>query len=124
MGSSIKTTSRRNLRRLDSLYRLLCSLGPDLNLALALTIVSVARSPGLSVNELAEHMDVPQQTASRYAAILQARYELPGGDTNSFARNPLLSLEVCANDPRRRALFLTPHGRTRLEQILDSEIEI
>ena len=121
MRTYLNTAIGIDRRRLDSLCRLLRSLEPDLNLGLALTLVSVAREPGISVNELADRIDVPQQTASRYAAILQGRYELPGGDLSIFARNPLLSLEVSAQDPRRRALFLTPHGRKRLERIFSSE---
>lgn len=106
--------------RVDALIRIVRSLEPDLNLQLALTLLVVARQPGLSVGELADQIQSPQQTASRYVAILQGRYELPGSDGNSFARNPLLSLEVSKQDPRRRALFLTTHGTKRLNRILDA----
>jgi DNA-binding MarR family transcriptional regulator len=106
--------------RVVALIRTLRSLEPDLNLQLALTLLVVARQPGLSIGELADQIQSPQQTASRYVAILQGRYELPGSDSNSFARNPLLSLEVSKQDPRRRALFLTTHGTKRLNRILDA----
>jgi DNA-binding MarR family transcriptional regulator len=106
--------------RVAGLIRILRSLEPDLNLQLALTLLAVARQPGISVGELADDTQVPQQTASRYVAILQGRYELPGSDGNSFARSPLLSLEVSKHDPRRRALFLTTQGSKRLNRILDA----
>lgn len=114
------TSADRNNDRVDALIRILRSLEPDLNLQLSLTLLTVARQPGLSIGELADRIRVPQQTASRYVAILQGRYELPGSDGNSFARNPLLSLEVSQQDPRRRALFLTPNGTKRLNRILDA----
>ena len=114
------TSDAASIDRVDALIRILRSLEPDLNLQLALTLLVVARQPGLSVGELADHIQSPQQTASRYVAILQGRYELPGSDGNSFARNPLLSLEVSKHDPRRRALFLTAYGTKRLNRILDA----
>lgn len=114
------TSDAAQMERVDALVRILRSLEPDLNLQLALTLLVVARRPGLSVGELAEQIEAPQQTASRYVAILQGRYELPSGDGNSFARNPLLSLEVSKHDPRRRALFLTGHGTKRINRILDA----
>jgi DNA-binding MarR family transcriptional regulator len=107
----------------DALFKLLRALQPDLSVELALTLVAVAREPGLSINELAERIQVPQQTASRYAAILQGRYELPTGELNSFARTPLLLLEVNAQNSRKRALFLTSGGRERLTSILETETE-
>jgi DNA-binding MarR family transcriptional regulator len=89
----------------------------ELTLPLALTLLAVAREPGLSVNQLAERIGAPQQTASRYAAILQGRYESSGAALN-LADAPLLVLEVSADDPRKRALFLTRQGQKRLASIL------
>jgi DNA-binding MarR family transcriptional regulator len=106
------------------LFRILKSIETDLNLSLALALVAVAREPGLSVNELAERLDVPQQTASRYAAILQGRYDLPESESNKLTRNPFLSLEVNAHDPRRRALYLTSYGKRWLGRILRQDPEL
>jgi DNA-binding MarR family transcriptional regulator len=103
--------------RLDAVLAALRSMASDLSLPLLITLVAIARDPGLSINELADRIQVPQQTASRYVAILQGRYQMAGGG-NTFANEPLLSLEVSVNDPRRRALYLTPQGKARLEDIL------
>jgi len=112
----MSTSAKIGNPQLGSVLRLLRSLHPDLNLSLAITLLTVAREPGLSVNEIADRIAAPQQTVSRYVATLQGRYELPGNE--SFARHPLLALEVSAQDPRRRAVFLTPHGTKRVSQIL------
>jgi DNA-binding MarR family transcriptional regulator len=122
MGANHNTGQVRQNAKLEAVFNLLRSLQPDLNLSLAVTLLAVAREPGLSVNELAERVVAPQQTVSRYVAILQGRYELPGNE--SFARHPLLALEVSAQDPRRRAVFLTPHGTKRVTQILSARGEI
>jgi DNA-binding MarR family transcriptional regulator len=112
-------TSNLDRKRLDAVLAALRSLGGDLSLPLLVTLVAIARDPGLSINELSDRIEVPQQTASRYVAILQGRYQMASGSANPFAGQPLVSLEVSANDPRRRALFLTPQGRTRLADILE-----
>jgi DNA-binding MarR family transcriptional regulator len=104
--------------QLGAVLDALRSSGSDLSLPLLMTLVAVAREPGLSVNELAERVQVPQQTASRYVGILQGRYQMPAGSENSFAADPLLSLQVSGNDPRRRALFLTRRGKQRLVQFI------
>jgi DNA-binding MarR family transcriptional regulator len=108
-----------NHHQLDAVLAALRSMGGDLSLPLLITLFTIARTPGISINELADRIQVPQQTASRYVAILQGRYQMASGAGSMFASAPLLSLRVSANDPRRRALFLTPEGRTRLAGILE-----
>lgn len=107
-----------NISRLDAVARALRSIESELSLPLLLTLTAVARHPGISVNELAQQIDVPQQTASRYVSILQGRYQMLDSGENSFARNPYLSLTVSAVDPRRRAIFLTSRGKGRLAEII------
>jgi DNA-binding MarR family transcriptional regulator len=100
----------------------LCSLFElverDLGLPLSRALLTVAQHPGLSVNDLAEFLQVPQQTASRYAATLLGRYESATTISAVSARRPLLTLEVSQSDPRRRALFLTTEGSQLLEKLL------
>ena len=100
---SIMSTSKLDTTRLEAVFQLLRSLQPDINLSLAVTLLAVAREPGLSVNEIAERVDAPQQTVSRYVATLQGRYEMPGNE--SFARHPLLALEVSAQGPTATSRF-------------------
>lgn len=105
--------------KLTALLSALVAVGEDLSLPLLQSLVVVARHGGISVNELAEEMDIPQQTASRYIAILQGRYQFPTNLDNAFAKRPLLSLEVSTEDPRRRALYLTDAGKVRIMEVLN-----
>ena len=111
--------SALEVARLGALLTALHSIDVDLSLPLLLTLVAVARQPGMSINGLAKRIQVPQQTASRYVAILQGRYHLSSASANSFADKPLLSLQVSTNDPRRRALFVTSHGDDVLKGIIN-----
>lgn len=101
---------------LSAAAALLDHVDRNLGLPLTRTLIQAAQRPGLSVNELAEFLGVPQQTASRYVAVLQGRYELPSSTVS--AREPLLTLEISQLDPRRRAIFLTPEGQRRIENLL------
>ena len=103
---------------LDAIIRLLSEIDNDLTLPLALTLLHIARSPGISVGELAEIMDVPQQTASRYVGTLLGRYQAPGNDNSDFANKSLIDLGISKEDPRRRTLILTPPGDRRLQSFL------
>lgn len=103
---------------LSATAALLDHVDRNLGLPLTRTLILAAQRPGLSVNELAEFLGIPQQTASRYVAVLQGRYELPSMSSTVSARNPLLTLEVSQLDPRRRAIFLTPEGKKRIEKLL------
>lgn len=116
MGGFEGRSCKFDEEQLDAVRNLLRSLQPDLNLPLSLVLLSVALEPGLSVNELAERLNMPQQTASRHVAILLGRYEVPGND--NFSRQPLLELEVSTQDTRRRAVFLTLQGTKRVSRIL------
>lgn len=107
--------------QINNVFSLLRSLEPDLNLPLAVTLIAIAREPGLSVGELGERIGSPQQTTSRYVAILQGRYETNPSGEGGFSRNPLISLEISKQDPRKRALFLTDNGVKRVAEILRHE---
>jgi DNA-binding MarR family transcriptional regulator len=111
--------SKLDTDQLEAALTALRSIGSDLSLPLLITLLAVARAPGLSVNELAERIQVPQQTASRYVAVLQGRYQIAGSNEITFAGKPLISLQVSASDPRRRALFLTRYGETRLARFIE-----
>jgi DNA-binding MarR family transcriptional regulator len=84
-------------------------------LPLYLTLLAIAREPGLSINELAERIAVPQQTASRYVASLQGRYDSPGREIGPV---PLVRIDISQADPRSRSLHLTPAGSKRLDRLL------
>ena len=115
--SGYHPTARRHLSEIENL---LLHVESDLGLPLILTLVIVARHPGLSVTELAERLGAPQQTASRYVGSLKGRYETPGMPLTMSASQSLLALEVNQFDPRRRALFLTPSGKKRINSLLSA----
>ena len=118
MGTNDTAARHLSRRHLDTLIEAVSSIDEDLSLPLLRTLLTVARHPALSVNELAEKMGVPQQTASRYVAILQGRYETLGKSDMAFAKAPLIALDVSSEDPRKRALSLTPDGYGRLGAII------
>ena len=87
-----------------------------MSLPLLVALLAIAMEPGLSVSDLAERIGAPQQTASRYSAFLQGRYEIPGDNTSLFVHTPFVTLEISPVDPRRRALTLTRHGQAWLDR--------
>ncbi|MDX8458188.1 hypothetical protein [Mesorhizobium humile] len=89
---------------------------PGLKLELLASLLTIAAEPGLSVNELADKTATPQASASRYVSVLTGRYH---GDTSEPAV-PLVSQEIRADDPRRRALFLTPEGYEAVLSIIEA----
>lgn len=91
---------------------------PDLGIPLLRTLIAIYLNPNLSVTELAETIGVPQQTASRYVAILQGRYQTMDA-TSSFSRDPLLTTRPSSSDLRRYELVLTTRGVTKIEAIVN-----
>ncbi len=89
-------------------------LQSELNLPQLVALLSVAIEPGLSVNDLADRVAVPQQTASRYVAVLLGRYESASGQG---PRHALISQGVNDEDPRKRALFLTEYGAEMITRV-------
>jgi DNA-binding MarR family transcriptional regulator len=90
-----------------------------MSIPLLRTLVAVSLNSDLSVTELADMIGIPQQSASRYVAVLQGRYQTPGS-TNVFADEPLLAHKASATDLRRYELVLTPHGTARINAILNA----
>jgi len=119
MNQFMSTSDANEKRRLQALQKALRIIEDDLSLPLLLTLVTVTLNPGISVSELAEHIEIPQQTASRYMSTLLGRYQMPGNDANSFAQAPYLSLEINNEDPRRRALFVTAKGKAKVSKIIN-----
>ena len=99
----------------DKLLQALTPVEETLGLPLLLVLAAIAREPGLSVNDLADRLNAPQQTASRHVSTLQGRYAAPGRD---FGATPLITIEVSRSDPRKRALHLTRAGAARLKRVL------
>lgn len=81
--------------------------GGQLGLPALVVLLCVASKPGLSVNDLAAELGIPQQSASRAVAQLAGRYHTDGD------RPPVEYVEqrVKRDDPRSRALFPTDAGR-------------
>lgn len=99
-------------------YNCLRGIEPELSLPLLTTLFAIENSPGLSVNDLAEAIGVPQQTASRYVSILQGRYQQLGTNENYFGKEPWIEIAISPDDPRRRAINLTARGRSRIDTVM------
>lgn len=109
-----------------TLRRLLHGLMPlmqELSLPQLLTLFQIAVEPGLSVNEIAARLGLPQQTASRHIAALLGRYQGTSAGSDLSARSaldPLVVQQISESDPRRRALFLSDQGKQVLKLLLDA----
>lgn len=104
--------------RLSGLRNALLEVQNALSLAQLVALVTIAMEPGLSVNDLAERLKIPQQSASRYVAALAGRYQSVLAES-SLA--PLIVQTINEGDPRKRALFLTPAGR-QLMSVISSTV--
>lgn len=108
------TSSSLDQTRLAALKNALASVQDQLSLPQLVGLLTIAMEPGLSVKELADRMNLPQASTSRYISVLLGRYQGPSGSPTA----PLISQEVSTDDPRSRALFLNEHGCELLQDIL------
>lgn len=104
------------LQRLKAMREVIASASVDLSMSQLLALLTVAVEPNLSVNDLAERMNVPQQSASRFVAILLGRHKAASGVS---LEEPLIYQEVSSSDPRKRALTLTTSGRKLIAKIIN-----
>jgi DNA-binding MarR family transcriptional regulator len=107
-----------DLLQLAALRSALAPLQTEVSLPQLVTLMTIALEPGLSVNELADRIGAPQQTASRYASVLLGRYKDPSDIGGGQAKAALISQVVNASDPRSRALHLTPRGWAFISELL------
>jgi DNA-binding MarR family transcriptional regulator len=105
--------SPQEASRLDVVFEALRPWQGALNLSQALALIAIARHPGLSVNELAERLEQPQQTVSRNVSVLLGRYQT----SETVVPRVFIRQEVSASDPRSRALFLAPDGQSLLKTL-------
>jgi DNA-binding MarR family transcriptional regulator len=104
--------------RLDAIFEVFTECQAEISLPQALALIVIARTPGLSVNELAEKLDQPQQTVSRHVSILLGRYQT----SETVIPRAFIRQEINVSDPRSRALFLSPDGLSLLKALAaDSE---
>jgi DNA-binding MarR family transcriptional regulator len=118
------TIDKNTQAKLAALADALRLLQAEIGLPQLLALLTIAGEPGLSVNELAERLGLPQQTASRHVAVLTGRYQGMFGpvDIENPGRSklePLITQEISQSDPRRRALFTTKQGRALLDAMAE-----
>lgn len=101
--------------RLEAMRRVLIDVQGTLSLAQLVALMTVAIEPGLSVNELAERLKIPQQTASRHVAVLTGRYQ---SDLAEAPLDALIAQQINEGDPRKRALYLTPEGQEFIASLI------
>lgn len=100
--------------RLDAIFKAFSKCQAEISLLQVLALIVIARNPGLSVNELAERLDQPQQTVSRHVSVLLGRYQM----SETVVPRAFIRQEINANDPRSRALFLSPDGQSLLKAVV------
>lgn len=88
----------------------------SLSLPHLLVLLTIRLRQGLSVNELAECLNIPQQSASRHVALLTGRYQT---EVSSPFPEPLISQRINETDPRKRALYLSDAGESLIERLMD-----
>lgn len=100
--------------RLEAVFSALANCQSELSLPQVLALIAIARRPGLSVNDLAERLDLPQQTVSRHVSVLLGRYQM----SETVVPRVFIRQEVSTIDPRSRALFLAPEGEALLKAVV------
>jgi DNA-binding MarR family transcriptional regulator len=100
--------------RLDAIFAAFLNCQSEISLPQAMALIAIARHPGLSVNELAERLEQPQQTVSRHVSVLLGRYQT----SETVVPRAFIRQEINVNDPRSRALFLAPEGETLLKALV------
>jgi len=106
--------SRSEASRLAAIFSALANCQSELSLPQVLALLAIARTPGLSVNDLAERLDQPQQTVSRHVSVLLGRYQM----SETVLPRVFIRQEVSTIDPRSRALFLAAEGETLLKALV------
>ena len=91
----------------------------QLSLPQLVALLTIHSNPGLSVNDLAETLDVPQQSASRHVAFLAGRYQ---NELSEIPPKAFVTQQINPNDPRSRALHLTDEGAALIRQLLQSTV--
>lgn len=83
-----------------------------------MALITITQRPGISVNELAELLRVPQQSASRCVSVLLGRYS-DIGEENLLP--VFISQTINENDPRKRSLAPTAAGIRFLTKMLNKQ---
>lgn len=99
---------------LTALATVLKSFDGSLTLGQLRALIQIALEPGLSINTLAERLEISQQSASRHAAILLGRYQTLENVTSDQV---MVSQQISLDDPRKRALFVTEKGAASIAVI-------
>jgi DNA-binding MarR family transcriptional regulator len=103
--------------KLEGLMHALLNVKSDVSLPQLVSLIAIGLKPGISVNELADLIDAPQQSASRYVSVLAGRYDGPPG---VGVPDVLITQEISAADPRKRALYLSVEGRRLVQRMLSA----
>jgi DNA-binding MarR family transcriptional regulator len=102
--------SAETLRLKNALWAVQSQL--SLQQLVALLIIRI--EPGLSVNDLADRMDIPQQSASRHVAVLTGRYQNEGDQPADV----FVVQQISPSDPRSRSLHLTLAGEAIVASLI------
>lgn len=99
-----------SLDKFLSVLNVLRQVDPEFPLHYAICLAEIARDEGMSLTQLAERTNLALSTVSRIVGCL-SKYR-PNGRPYE-----LISLQMAADERRRRELYLTPAGRELLGRI-------
>lgn len=101
-------------RTVGKLRDALLGVQSELSLPQLIALLTIGEEPGLSVNELAGRLGIPQQSASRHVSALLGRYQILD---SSKAPVAYIDQSISETDPRKRALFLNSDGHAMIASI-------
>jgi DNA-binding MarR family transcriptional regulator len=114
-------STKQAFARAMSFVRLLRLQSGEMPLQQVDVLLSIASKPGISMTEMATAAGLAQSSVSRNVAAL-SNYHRAGTPGLGF-----VEAVIDPKEPRRRLLFLTPHGKvfvTRLLRYVDPEFSM
>lgn len=127
MAKLMEPLDPAELNAVDHIWQTLDGLrgtSGDLSAGEIRAFLAIARRQGISVQELATDLGIPQSTASRYVKALGPGWRwskdfAKGGTVNlQFGGVGLIEQHINSNEPRKHSLVLSEHGHTVVTSIV------
>lgn len=101
-----------NINAFLKLLRELQKIDSEFPLQYAVCLAEISMNEGLSMTDLARKTNMALSTVSRIVGALSKHRQ-------SGAPYGLVQVRICADERRRKELYLTPRGRAIIESIYD-----
>lgn len=111
MTTTTETTKRDAAFTVSRVINMLRTLSPDMPMQQADVLLQVALHPGLTMADICKRTGLSQSSVSRNVSAMSKFHRLgkPGLDLVEAAIDP--------REPRRRLVFLTPHGKAFMTKL-------